>query len=156
MMGAMSHGAHAPALVALLYLPVGVIAGMVAVDLTARARIGLAMAFLRRYRRAPGWARLLSLLLLAVAAIHAGLVPGHAAVDRIRSVAFAFDAAALAGLTVWVLVAGGWQPAAVVLLLVNLAGYGFYVAAGLEVLEPIGIACKLLEGSALAVIARAH
>ncbi len=153
MMGAMSPGAHAPALLALLYLPAAVIAAMVGIDLAARARVGPALAFLRRYRQAAARHKLLAVLLLAVAAIHAGLVPGHAAVDPVRSVAFAFDATALVLLAVWALVATGWQPATAVLLLVNIAGYAGYVAAGLEVLEPIGVASKLLEGAALAVIA---
>jgi hypothetical protein len=144
------HGAPSLAGVQLPHLP-GLAAGLVAIALTP--------VYWRAFPRAlpaDDRDRLAALLIFATASIHLGLVPGHLAAAPVESVLFAGDGAVLVVLALATGRWSGWRPAAAGLLIVNLFSYGFFVAAGLESVDDLGVACKLVELTAfgLAVLPR--
>jgi hypothetical protein len=151
--GAATHAAHLPALLALLYLPIALIAFLVLCDLAARGGFRPAASFLQRFAGADFRRKAFALSLLVTAAIHLGLIPGHLDVDPVRSLLFALDAVAMIALAGWALTLPAWQPAGIFLLAANLGLYGYYVANGWEAVEPIGIFAKLVELAAIGLAA---
>ena len=147
-----AHAAHGGALLALLFLPVILIFAVLAIDLLARGGWRPADRFVQAYAARPASIKLLCLLMLMVAALHAGLIPAHWQADPVRSVAFGGEATLLAGLAVWAITGSGWQPATAGLMILNLAGYWYYTSHGLEAVEPIGIFSKLLEMGTLGLL----
>lgn len=145
---------HAGAFTALLYVPILLVAGAIAIELGAAAGQPLAVRLRAGYLAAGRTRRLLVLLLAASAGIHAGLVPGHLAEDRVLAILFALDAAAL-GLAVLTAFWPGirpWRAAVALLLLANLLAYAVYVLAGVETVDAAGVLSKLIEMGALGLV----
>lgn len=148
------YGDHADAIVALLYLPVFLVAAAVAVDRAAASGSSHALRILAGYRHATAARRTLMLLLSLTAAIHLGLVPGHLREDRILATLFGLDFLALSGAAASAFEPrlGLWRPAVAALLVANLVAYAAYLAAGLEAVDAIGVASKTVEIAALILV----
>jgi hypothetical protein len=71
----------------------------------------------------------------------------HWAEDHVRAVLFALDGIALTAVAISALLLprSGWRLAAVALLSADVVAYFGYVVAGVEHLEAVGIATKLVE-----------
>jgi hypothetical protein len=146
-----SGGDHAVALMALLYLPVVITALLLALEAGARAGLPPAVKMRRAYLTSGPTVRLAALGMVMSATIHLGLAPSHWAEDHVRAVLFALDGVALGGVAISALMLRlpAWRAAAVALLSAELFAYLGYVVAGVEQLDAVGIATKLV---ALAVI----
>jgi hypothetical protein len=96
----------------------------------------------------------LAIGMLAVSgAVHLALVPSHAATTPVLAALFALD-----GLAFALVVLGAlrfhrlWQPAAVAVLLASLCAYPIVLGRGIEQADDLGIATKLAELAALALL----
>jgi hypothetical protein len=146
-----SMGEHGAALVALLYLPVAVVALLAALQVAADRGVSLARRFMAGLGQLRG-AHWLALLLVAVTAtVHAALVPALAD-EPLTAALFCLDAAALGAVCVAGPLLRGWRPLAAVLLAGNLAAYAAYLAAGLETPDAVGLGTKLIEALALVLV----
>jgi hypothetical protein len=146
-----SMGDHGVALVALLYLPVAVVALLAPVQMAADRRVALASRIVAGLGRLRG-AHALALLLMAVSGtVHAALVPAHAD-EPVTASLFCLDAAALGAVCVAAPLVHGWRPLAAVPLAGNLAAYTAYLAAGLETPDAVGLGTKLIEALALVLV----
>jgi hypothetical protein len=152
--GAVGNPEHAAALVALLYLPVILTTALLVIDLGARRRIPIAVRLLGGYLAALPLERLALLGVAMTATIHLALVPGHAAEDPMLAALFTLDGLALLAVILWALglPIPGWRSAGLVVLAVGVVAYVVYLAAGLESLDVIGIATKLLELATMALL----
>lgn len=148
------YGDHGGAIVALLYLPVVLVAAVFAVDRAAAAGSSLAVRFVAGFQRAPSARRVVVLLLAMTAAIHAGIVPAHFGEDRTLAGLFALDFLALTAAVATAFHARipMWRAAVAALLVANLAAYAAYVHAGVETLDAVGIASKAVELAALILV----
>jgi hypothetical protein len=147
----MSGGDHAVALIALLYLPVVITALLVALEVAARAGVPAAVSLRGAYLNSTPTVRLAALGMVMSATIHLALAPSHWDEDHVRAVLFALDGIALSGVAITALMLRlpAWRVAAVGLLSAEICAYLGYVVAGVEQLDAVGIATKLVE---LAVI----
>jgi hypothetical protein len=143
---------HDAALMATLWVPVVLVALAIAVDRMAAAGVGLAQRTVGGFARARSGRRVLVLLLAVTAAVHAGLVPGHLDENRFLAILFALDAVALGVAALTAFGVPWWRPAVAMLLLSNLVAYVYYVAIGTEHMDAIGLATKLIEVVALALV----
>jgi hypothetical protein len=150
----MSGGDHAVALMALLYLPVVIMAVLVALEIGARAGLEAAADLRRAYLNSPPTVRLAALGMVISATIHLALAPSHWAEDHVRSVLFVLDGIGLSGVAIagLALRLPAWRVAAVGLLGAEICAYLGYVVAGVEQLDAVGIATKLVELAAIAVV----
>jgi hypothetical protein len=150
----MSGGDHAVALLALLYLPVVIMAVLVALEIGARAGLVAAADLRRAYLNSAPTVRLAALGMVISATIHLALAPSHWAEDHVRSVLFVLDGIGLGGVAITALTLRlpAWRVAAVGLLGAQICAYLGYVAAGVERPDAIGIATKLVELAAIGLV----
>ena len=142
---------HLPAIVALTYLPVVLVGLLLALDLGSRLRIPTARRCLDLYEGAPRTTKLAALLLAMTGAVHLALVATH--VDQpVTAALFAIDGLSLTGFSGLVFLRGTMSAAAVGLLAASLSGYALYLLAGLESLDAVGVATKLIEVSAAGLL----
>jgi hypothetical protein len=153
----MSHaagGEHGAALVALLYLPVVVVALLMIVEVTARAGFSPALRLRRAYLATSPAVHLAALGMIISAVVHLALVPSHLAEEPVLGVLFALDGVALLAAVAWSVtrpIRGG-RAASVLLLLGGVLAYVWYVATGREAADAVGIASKLVELASVALL----
>jgi hypothetical protein len=105
----------------------------------------------RWHRAAPATVQIAAVLMAVSGAVHLALVPGHLAESPLTSALFVGNGLAylaLAALVRW----RWWRLLSSVLIVLTLLGYVLYVAAQLETPDQVGIATKLIELTALAMI----
>lgn len=110
-----------------------------------------ATARLEQYRALPITKRLLWWLLASSAAVHGGLVLGHE--PSYYTALYAADAALLGWASYRLLSGSRWRRWAALVLLGSIIGYAVSAFAG-EPPDQVGIATKLLELTALAIVLR--
>lgn len=105
----------------------------------------------------PGWTKVAgtvhgaAVLLLVTAAIHLALIPHHLQTEPLTSLLFAVNGVlfvALAFRVTW----RRWRVASALLLAATILGYLVYLVAGLEGPDQVGLATKLIELLALALV----
>lgn len=147
-------GEHGPALAVLPFVPVVVLALLLALELGARAGLGPALRLRLAFTATPPAVQLAALGMGISAAVHLALAPDHLAESPVLGGLFALDGAALAVAAAWSLTRPlpGWRPAAVALLLAGVLAYAGFVAAGAEAPDVVGAATKLVELAAAGLI----
>src|SRR5205085_1911281 len=101
---------HGPALVAVLLTPPVLAAVLFAAAFLAQHGSRLAALWLMALGSVQPVVRLVALLLVLDATLHAGLVPAHAGHAGLLAVLFGLDALALLLVAIWTTVAEGWEP----------------------------------------------
>jgi len=142
---------HGPALVAVLLTPAALAVVLFATAFLAQRGNGQASRWLRALRGASPLVRLVALLMLLDATLHAGLVPAHLGEAPLLAGLFAADAVALLLVAGWSISGEGWEPFALALLVANLVAYALFVDTGREAADAVGLGCKLLEMFAIAL-----
>ena len=143
---------HLPAVVLAVLVPLVLAAGLFGLAALAVSGVAPAARALDRLAGVPASARVLAFLLLLDAVVHLGLVPDHARTEPLLAFLFALSAAALVATAIWVLRLPGWHLPALALLLANVFAYAYVVNGGWEEMDGVGMACKLLELAALAMV----
>jgi len=111
----------------------------------------VALATLRlhpRWRSVPGTVRAAAVLMVVTAGVHLALIPHHLADEPVTSALFLVNGLAFIALAIsftW----RHWRLASAGLLIATVIGYLFYVGAGLEGPDQVGVATKLIEVTAL-------
>jgi hypothetical protein len=141
--------AHVPALVALLFLPFGVALAMRVVRWADEHGVGAAVRLSDGYTAAPLAVRVAASLLLASGVVHVALAFGH---HSERSTLFLLDGVGLMGLTLAALTTTWWRPVAAALLIANMIAYTVLIGMRQEAADQLGIAVKLAELTALALV----
>ena len=144
---------HLPGLYALTLLPL-ILWGLVAATRTAAGRgAPWALGLLAGWSRADLRVRLAVVLMAATAAIHFGLVPGHADDAPIESALFLANGALFVAVAV-AAIAGArlWRPIAALLLAATILAYGLFVASGREIVDDLGVVTKLVELMAFGLV----
>src|SRR5438067_9303554 len=149
--GLFSHE-HGPALVAVLLTPPALAVVLFATAFLAQRGSRPAAAWLRALGGASPLVRLVALLVVLDATLHAGLVPAHANHDPLLAAVFGLDAVALLLTATWITIGEGWEPVALALLVANLIAYALFVDTGRDDADAVGLGCKLLELLAIALI----
>jgi hypothetical protein len=142
---------HTAVLVALLYLPAAITGLLVALELAAGAGFATALRLHRAYMSSSPMARLAAFGMLISATIHLALAPSHWVEDPVRAVLFFFDGVALGGVAIALVMLRlpAWRTIAIALLSAGIVAYAGYVVAGVERLDAVGIATKLVELAAI-------
>lgn len=145
--GAFHAGDPGPALVALTVLPVAIMAALTALEAGARADFPAAAGLRAAYLATPPVSRLAALGLAISATIHLALALAAPHGGVLIAVLFALDAVALLAVAAWtsVLAVPGWRTAGAALLSAGLIAYVVAVGVGLEELDLVGVATKLVE-----------
>jgi hypothetical protein len=144
--------AHGPALLALHVLPIAVFALLLLLDLGDRRGLRMAGRLLSGLRHLPPALRVALLLVLVSATVHISMVPGHLT-QPVTAALFALDAMAEAALCVMACCGlRRWRELGGTLMAANLAVYAGYVMGGLERPDGVGVATKLVELAALALL----
>jgi len=147
-------GEHGAALVALLYLPVAVMALLTLLEAVARSGWPPAARLRTAYLQTRPAIQLAALGMVISAVVHLALVPQHLAEEPILGVLFALDGAGLLAVSIWSLTRAvpGWRIAGVVLLVVGVLAYLGYVLIGAESPDTVGIATKVIETAAIGLL----
>lgn len=150
----MAAGDHEIAIVALLYLPVVVTGVLLALEAGARAGVPLAARLRSAFLESSPGLRMAAFGMVVSATIHIALAPSHWSEDRVRAVLFALDGVALTTVAIAALLRRFplWRVAAVALLSAEIVAYAGYVAAGVEQLDAVGVATKLVELAVIGVL----
>lgn len=131
---------HLPGVIAVALVPAAVW-----VLSRSRSRLGIG------YRGLPAHLRLLCWLLLTTAAVHLGLIlGGHRPALQL---VFVLDSAALLAVTRRLLLGGRWRRPAAALLAASILAYAV-VSVQSEAPDQVGMATKLVEIAALAIVLR--
>jgi hypothetical protein len=143
----MAGGDHAGSIVALLYLPIVVMGLLLALEAGARAGVPAAMRLRSAFIDSSSSARTAAFGMSISATIHLALAPSHWAEDHIRAILFALDGIALTvvAISALLLPRSAWRVAALALLSADVVAYFGYVVAGVEHLDAVGVATKLVE-----------
>ncbi|MBM3677285.1 MAG: hypothetical protein FJW96_05290, partial [Actinobacteria bacterium] len=136
---------HVPALVAALATPVVALS----LRLLGASGRGRAARLLAGYRALPVPERFAAWMLAASALAHLGLVAGHG--GSARTLLFLADALLLGGTAVRLVAGRPWRLLGGLVLTASLLAYGV-VHLGGEAPDQVGLATKLLELGALAVV----
>jgi hypothetical protein len=147
-------GDHGIAIVALLYLPIAITGVMLALEVGARAGVPAAMRVRSAFINSSPGVRMAAFGMVVSATIHAALAPSLWSEDHVRTVLFILDGVALTAVAVAALLLRfpPWRAAGVVLLVAEIVAYAGYVVAGMEQLDAVGIATKLVELAVIGVI----
>jgi hypothetical protein len=150
----MAAGDHGIAIVALLYLPVAITGVLLALEAGARAGIPAAVGLRRAFLDSSPDVRMAAFGMVVSATIHIALAPSHWSEDHVRAVLFALDGVALTAVAVAALLLRfpAWRAAGVLLLSAEIVAYAGYVVAGVEQLDAVGIATKLVELAVIGVV----
>lgn len=150
----MAAGEHGIAIAALLYLPVAVTGVLLALEVGARAGVPLASQLQSAFLESSPGLRMAAFGMVVSATIHIALAPSHWSEDPVRSVLFALDGGALTTVAIAALLLRFtlWRVPAVVLLSAQIFAYAGYVAAGVERLDAVGVATKLVELAVIGVV----
>ena len=142
----MPGGDHAGSIVALLYLPIVVMGLLLALEGGARG-VPAAMRLRSAFMDSSSSVRMAAFGMSISATIHLALAPSHWAEDHVRAVLFALDGIALTAIAISALLLrrSAWHVAAGALLSADVVAYFGYVVAGVEQLDAVGIATKLVE-----------
>lgn len=141
--GHVASGDAAFFLATLVYVPVGAIALVAAMDIAARNGVGLARHFMARYDRAGILAKVAAFLLVLSSSFDLGYLPSHFKLVPMAAALFSLDAAVLIGSSVLVVTLPALRPAAVILMVAGIVAYmvggvqldtSALVAKGIEVL----------------------
>ena len=135
-------------LATLVYVPVGAIALVAAMDIGARNGVGVARRFMARYDRAGTLVKACAFLLVLSSSIDLGYVPSHVKVAPVAAALFSLDAAVLIGSSLLVVTVPALRPAALILML---AGIGAYLLGGVQ-LDVTGLVAKGVEAIALVLL----
>jgi len=122
------------------------------IRLAATHRIAWAMRFVDGYRSSSAMTKTAVALMLVSAAAHLALAPGH--LTEAAGILFVIDAAGLIILSWAAFVTTWWRRPAALWLTANILAYVVFMVAGWETPDQIGIACKLVELVALAMVLR--
>jgi len=125
---------------------IGLVAGILAVPVAL-----VVLRFSGPWRASTGAVKAAAALMIVTAAVHLALVPHHLQEEPVTSALFIVNGAlfiALAFATSW----RHWRLASAALLIATIAGYVFYVIAGLEGPDQVGLATKLVELAALGLV----
>jgi len=147
-------GDHGIAIVALLYLPIAITGVMLALEVGARAGVPAAMRVRSAFINSSPDVRMAAFGMVVSATIHVALAPSLWSEDHVRTVLFILDGVALTAVAVAALLLRfpPWRAAGVVLLGAEIVAYAGYVVAGMEQLDAVGIATKLVELAVIGVI----
>ena len=147
-------GDHGIAIVALLYLPIAITGVMLALEVGARAGVPAAMRVRSAFINSSPGVRMAAFGMVVSATIHVALAPSLWSEDHVRTVLFILDGVALTAVAVAALLLRfpPWRAAGVVLLGAEIVAYAGYVVAGMEQLDAVGIATKLVELAVIGVI----
>jgi hypothetical protein len=150
----MAAGDHGIAIVALLYLPVAVTGVLLALEASARAGVPAAARLRSAFLDSSPGLRTAAFGMVVSATIHIALAPSHWSEDRPLAVLFAVDGVALTTVAIGALLLRFllWRVAAVVLLSAEIVAYAGYVVAGVEQLDAVGIATKLVELAVIGIV----
>lgn len=144
---------HAGVVAPLLYLPVAIAAGALAVELAARAGSAGARRLRSMLLAAPPAAALAALLMAVSAVVHLAIVPAHTD-EPVTAVLFVLDGAALAVMAVAVMLVR--RPmvarASTALLAAGGAAYAIYLLAGIETADAVGLITKVVELAAIGLL----
>ena len=164
---------HRLALVALLYLPVALLSILTLIAVAARAGSAMARGCEAAYLAGSPALKLAALFMLVSATIHFALIPEHICAqwtprmpfscphsmpmmgemqEPYTAMLFALDGIGLAGTSVLMFFNAAWKAAAVSVLVATILAYGYYLGSGREEADAIGIATKLIEVTAIALI----
>ncbi|TMD07736.1 MAG: hypothetical protein E6J01_05365 [Chloroflexi bacterium] len=122
------------------------------IRLAATHRIAWAMRFVDGYRSSSAMTKTAVALMLVSAAVHLALAPGH--LSEPAGILFVVDGAGLVGFSWAAFVTTWWRRPAALWLTANVLAYVVFVVAGWETPDQLGIACKLVELVALAMVLR--
>ncbi|MDQ6773647.1 MAG: hypothetical protein M3024_11760 [Candidatus Dormibacteraeota bacterium] len=148
----MNMGEHGAAIVALPWLAVAVFALVWGLEWAAGRGSNQAERYLvALYGLGP--VQILALLLLAASAtIHLALAPTHAG-EPVTAVLFVLDGIVELTLCLAAPLIRNWRAAAIGLLAANLFAYALYLLLGLETADAVGLATKVVEFGAIALLA---
>jgi hypothetical protein len=136
---------------ALLTLPIAWLC-LRLIQLAARHRIAWALRFVDGYRSSSAMTKTVVALMLVSAVVHLALAPGH--LTEPAGILFVVDAAGLVSLSWAAFVTTRWRRPAAFWLTANILVYVIWLVAGWETPDQVGIACKLVELVALAMVLR--
>jgi hypothetical protein len=136
---------------ALLTLPVAWLV-LRLVRLAAKHQVAWAMRFADGYRSSSAMTKTAAVLMLVSAAVHLALVPGHGA--ELTGMLFTLDAAGFIVLSWAAFVTTWWRRPAALWLTATILAYVVWLIPGWETPDQVGIACKLVELVALAMVLR--
>jgi hypothetical protein len=136
---------------ALLTLPIAWLC-LRLIRLAARHRIAWALRFADGYRSSSAMTKTVVALMLVSAAVHLALAPGH--LTEPAGILFVVDAAGFVVLSWAAFVASWWRRPAALWLAANILAYVVFMVTGWETPDQVGIACKLVELVALAMVLR--
>lgn len=148
----MGMGEHGAAIVGLLYLPILLFVFVLAMEAGSLADIGIAKRFSAGYRAAGPATQMAVLAMAMTATVHLSLIPGHLAEDRVLGILFAVNGVAFGAVILGTYLTDFWRLPALVLLAATILAYAFYILTGREAVDAVGIATKLLELTAAALI----
>lgn len=150
----MAGGDHGIAIVALLYLPIAITGVMLALEAGSRAGVPAAMRVRSAFITSSPGVRMAAFGMVVSATIHIALAPSHWSEDHVRTFLFIVDGVALTAVAIAALLLRFplWRAAGVVLLSAEIVAYVGYVVAGMEQLDAVGIATKLVELAAIGVV----
>jgi hypothetical protein len=139
---------------ALLYLPVVLVALLFSLEIAARAGSSSALRLRRDYLDTSARVRLAALGMLISATVHLALAPVHLAEAPLLAGVFVLDGVALLIVALWALARPrpGWRAAGVGLLAGGVLAYAALLAVGLETLEAVGVATKVVEVTAICLL----
>lgn len=146
--GHVASGDAAFFLATLVYVPVGAIALVAAMDLGARNGVGVARRLMARYDRAGRLAKAAAFLLVLSSSFDLGYLPSHFRLAPVAAALFSLDAAVLMGSSLLVVTLPALRPAAVILMV---AGIAAYVLGGVQ-LDGTALAPKGIEVLALVLL----
>ncbi|HKB41678.1 MAG TPA: hypothetical protein VKD72_34960 [Gemmataceae bacterium] len=146
--GHVASGDAAFFLATLVYVPVGAIALVAAMDVGARNGVRLARHFMARYDRAGMLAKAAAFLLVLSSSFNLGYLPSHFKLAPMAAALFSLDAAVLMGSSVLVVTLPALRPAAVILMG---AGIVAYMVGGVQ-LDATALAAKGIEVLALVLL----
>jgi hypothetical protein len=145
---------HEAVLAALPYLPVVVVASLVALDIAARAGFSTAVRVRSACVGTTPQVVLASLGMMISATVHLVLASTHVVETPVLACLFALDGVALLAAALWSLTRPfpGWRPAGAGLLAASVVAYVVYLSARRETFDAVGAATKVVELAAIGLL----
>jgi hypothetical protein len=135
-------------LATLVYMPVGAVVLVAAMDAWARQGASVARRFMARYDHAGAAVKTAVFLMVVSSSIDLGFVPGHIRAEPVAAALFSLDAAVLIGSGLLAIVLPMLRPAALILMV---AGMVAYLLGGVQ-LDATALVAKILEGLSLVLL----